>query len=358
MTPSEPVVAPSSLYPFVARLDARLSGLLDEEATRWAALDPDLAAPLSSLRQLVLAGGKRLRPAFCYWAFLGTGGDPDDPRIINAAAALEMLHTSALLHDDVMDNSTQRRGAEALHTAFGRRHGAAGWRGDSDRFGDGVAILVGNLAFVYADLLLGRCPPSALTIWNEMRLEVNVGQYLDLAGTASGQATRASARRICQYKSGRYTIERPLHLGAALAEPSGWLNVLKLLSAYGAPLGEAFQLRDDLLGAFGEANVTGKPVGEDLREGKPTLLYALARQLARGAEAQLLEARYGSPDLSGSEVADIQAILDSTGARAEVEATVERLVSEAMKAAGELPLRDTARAALMELARFVGGRDR
>jgi geranylgeranyl diphosphate synthase type I len=166
------------------------------------------------------------------------------------------------------------------------------------------------------------------------------------------------ARRISQLKSGRYTIERPLHLGAALAAPDQLSRVAAPLTAYGRPLGEAFQLKDDLLGVFGDADFTGKPVGDDLREGKPTLLYALTRVRATGLDAKFLSARYGSVDLSDHEVEELRQLFESTGARQDVESTIERLIDDALTAVGSLPLAEEARQGLAELAGFVGGRDR
>ncbi|MDQ3758044.1 MAG: polyprenyl synthetase family protein, partial [Actinomycetota bacterium] len=306
---------------------------------------------------LVTAGGKRLRPAFCHWAFVGAGGDPDDPVVVDAGAALELLHTFALLHDDVMDGSGVRRGRPTVHAAFADMHDADKWRGEARRFGEGVAILVGDLAFVYADRLIADAPRAALDVFNELRLEVNIGQYLDLLGTARGGVGIEQARRISRYKSGKYTIERPLHLGAALA---GRLEDLAgPLSAYGEPLGEAFQLRDDLLGAFGDTALTGKPVGEDLREGKPTALYTWAVERATGAAAVVLAARFGTADLDAAEVAELQSVLEETGARHQVEEAIDRLVAEALAALDDLGdrLRPEAVARLAELAHFVAGRD-
>ncbi len=354
---SPTAAAPASLREVAAAVNCRIAEVLDGDAARWATLDADLRAPLAALRELVLAGGKRLRPAFCYWAFVGVDGDPDDPAIVDAGAALELLHTFALIHDDVMDRSGRRHGLETVHAQFARRHGAAGWRGDSDHFGDGVAILMGNLAHVYADLLMAAAPAPALGVFNELRLEVNIGQYLDLLGTANRSASPELARRICQYKSGKYTVERPLHLGAALAAPWQLADLAEPLSAYGLPLGEAFQLKDDLLGCFGDPALTGKPVGEDLREGKPTMLVALARAAASGADLELLDGRLGAADLSADEVADLQAVIEGTGARRQLEAIIDGLVTEALGAAGALPLVDGARHALTEMACFVAGRD-
>lgn len=357
MTTSSPVAAPASLGVIAARVDRRIAAALDPDADRWADVDPDLAAPLSALRSLVLSGGKRLRPAFCYWAFVGMGGDPDDPVVIDAGSALELLHTFALIHDDVMDASARRHGVETIHVAFARRHRQRGWHGDPGRFGDSVAILVGDLAFVYADRFLSGSPPAALGVWHELRLEVNIGQYLDTNGTAARRADPGLARRICRYKSGKYTIERPLHLGAALACPTGFADVSVPLSRYGDPLGEAFQLKDDMLGVFGDPRATGKPVGEDLREGKPTLLHALARRDATTADRMLLDDRFGAPDLSAAEVCEIQDIFTRTGATEAVGETIDGLVDQALAAAGELPLAAEAVGALIDLAAFVTGRD-
>lgn len=348
-------VAPPSLALIAHRVEGRVSSLLDRELERWAAVDPDLAQPVCALRDLILAGGKRLRPAFCHWAYVGAGGGPDDQAVIDAGAALELLHTFALVHDDIMDGSATRRGTDTIHVQFEAGHALDGWRGEGRRFGEGVAILVGDLSFVYADHLLAGAPPAAHDVFTELRLEVNVGQYLDLLGTARGQVNEGTARRISRFKSGKYTVERPLHLGAALA---GRLDDLAgPLSAYGLPVGDAFQLRDDLLGVFGDDVATGKPVGEDLREGKPTLLYAMAAERASGADARVL-ARYGSADLDEDGVMALQDVLLATGAVEAVENAIDRLVAEAVDALDDTVLAGAASEALVELAYYVAGRDR
>jgi geranylgeranyl diphosphate synthase type I len=349
------VSAPSSLIDIAARAEARIERLLVEERRRWADVDPSLAEPIDALRAFVGAGGKRLRPAFCHWAYVGAGGAPSDAAVIDAGAALELLHAFALLHDDVMDGSSLRRGRPTVHVDFAGRHRAAAWRGEARRFGEGVAILVGDLAFVYADLLMVGVPPAATAIFNELRVELNIGQALDLIGTAEARRDRSMARRIATYKSGKYTIERPLHLGAALI---GRLEELaQPLSAYGLPLGEAFQMRDDVLGTFGDPDVTGKPVGEDLREGKPTPLLAITTARAGASGSELLD-RVGCPDLGDDEIAAIQALMIETGAREETERLVDELAGEAVAALDKAAITADARAALTELAAFVALRDR
>ena len=348
------VTTPAALTSVADRVSVRLDGILADEVARWSALDPDLAAPVGALARLVLGGGKRLRPAFCHWSFVGAGGDPDDPQVLDAGAAFELLQVFALIHDDVMDGSATRRGTPTIHTQFGAEHARAGWRGDPDHFGEGVAILVGDVAHVYADRLMTGAPADAIEIWHELRIEVNIGQYLDLAGTVRGTTDLDTARRISRYKSGKYTIERPLHVGAALADRLAELR--PVLDAYGVPLGEAFQLRDDLLGVFGDPALTGKPIGEDLREGKPTPLLAVAHERADGDQRAVL-ARVGADDLDEVDIGLLQQVIVDTGARQSSEERVAELTDQAASAIDGAPLDGDAVTALVELAEFVGARD-
>jgi geranylgeranyl diphosphate synthase type I len=348
-------LTPPNLDALARAVNERIERLFAIEVPRWHDIDPDLVEPVKPLRELSLGGGKRLRPAFCHWSFVGAGGVPSDPLVTDAGAALELLHSFAVIHDDVMDASDQRRGRPSVHRAFADLHRESGWRGEGRRFGEGAAILIGDLAFVYADMLLSDAPRGAIDVFAELRLEVSLGQYLDLLGTARADTSAEQSRRICLYKSGKYTVERPLHLGAALA---GQLDHLgSYLSAFGLPLGEAFQLRDDLLGAFGDPTITGKPVGEDLREGKPTPLFVLATAMADGPAAKLLAERFGSASLTAEEVNELQSILVETGARERVEAQIGALLEQALVALDAVPITDEARVRLRELAHFVARRD-
>jgi geranylgeranyl diphosphate synthase type I len=352
-TPAAVAPLPGDLALVAARVEARVTALLDAETARWSSIDDGLIEPLEALRALVMAGGKRLRPVFCHWGFVGAGGREDDPRVVDAGAAFELLQAFALIHDDVMDGSAVRRGAPAVHRRFADRHAAAAWAGESRRFGEGVAILAGDLALVYADLVLPTGSDALAQRWHELRIELNIGQYLDLAGTATGGIGREGARRIARLKSGRYTIERPLQVGALLG---GRNDLADALSAYGDPLGEAFQLRDDVLGVFGLESRTGKPVGDDLREGKPTLLLAVAAERADEAGRALL-ATVGDPDLSERGVARLQDLYVSTGALDVVEDEIARLGQAAVAALDRIALPPAADRALRDLAAFVVARD-
>ncbi len=326
------------------------------EHERWSAFDVDLAEPMAEIRRLVLSGGKRLRPAFCHWGFVGAGGDAEAQIVADAGAAFELMHAFALFHDDVMDDAPTRRGQPTTHTVFAKQHADGGWNGEARRFGEGIAVLIGDLAFVYADQLLADANRTAWRLWNDLRIELNVGQVLDIVGSVRGVRDVEQAERICRYKSGKYTIERPLHMGAALAAPERFDELAPMLSAYGLPLGDAFQMRDDVMGAFGDEASTGKPVGDDLREGKPTPLLARALAAADAAQRSVLD-QVGNPRLSASAIADVQQVIIDTGALADLEASIARLTDEAVAAIDATDLVDPARDELIALAAFVSQRE-
>ncbi|WP_420452534.1 polyprenyl synthetase family protein [Ilumatobacter sp.] len=347
-----PASAPESLQRLATRVEARLDEFLAGERSRWASFDADLAHPIDEIRRLVLSGGKRLRPAFCHWGFVGAGGGDDEAVELDAGAAFELMHAFALFHDDVMDDADSRRRQPTTHVVAAREHAEHGWAGESRRFGEGVAILVGDLAFVYADQLLVEAAPGAARIWNELRIELNIGQYLDIVGGVRRTRDLATSERICRYKSGKYTIERPLHLGAALAAPDRLDELLPHLSAYGLPLGDAFQMRDDVMGAFGDEEVTGKPVGGDLVEGKPTPLLARATARADDAQGEVLRT-VGDPRLDAHGVARIQQVIVDTGALAELEERIAQLAAEAVASLESAPITPAACSELVELADYV-----
>jgi geranylgeranyl diphosphate synthase, type I len=357
MTSPEVGRAPGSLTTIGSRVDDRLDELLHGERERWVELDADLAGPFDEIGRMVHSGGKRLRPAFCYWAFVGAGGDGADRRVIDAGAALELMHGFALFHDDVMDDAASRRGAPTTHAVYTSEHSRATWSGEARRFGEGVAILVGDLALVLSDELMVGMPDAVWRLWNELRLELNVGQFLDLLGAVQGERRLDKAERIARYKSGKYTIERPLHLGALLAAPARGDELWASLSAFGLPLGDAFQMRDDVIGAFGDPALTGKPVGDDLREGKPTSLLARATALATPGQREVL-ARVGTADLDAAAVAAIQDVLVATGALDALERRISELAEQAVAALDRCGLTDEAQRELAALADYVVARRR
>jgi geranylgeranyl diphosphate synthase type I len=347
-----------------ARVDRALGALLDQELSALGFLGPDAGPVTDILTRFAMEGGKRLRPAFVYWGYRGAGGPADGPQAdaaIKAACSVELLHVCALVHDDIMDGSEVRRGRPAMHVSFAGLHRRRGWRGDPAGFGEGAAMLMGDLAFTWADVALAEAGltddrlAAALRVFNRLRSELMGGQYLDLVEARRGAPDEDAVRRVLTYKSGKYTIERPLHLGHALA--AGAPALAADYSAYGLPLGEAFQLRDDILGVFGEPEVTGKPAGDDLREGKETYLVLLTRQRAGRAGRQLLEAALGNAKLSEDEVAEVRRLLEACGAVEATEARIGELLAEAKAAlAATRGIDERARATLAALADHVTDR--
>ncbi|HSV66583.1 MAG TPA: polyprenyl synthetase family protein [Mycobacteriales bacterium] len=334
------------------RVAAALAGFLDERCAELAGMTRDLLPAVRAVADFV-AGGKRLRPAFVYWGWRGAGG-PDGAPIVTAAASLELLHAGALMHDDLMDASDTRRGRPAIHRRFAATHQQAGWDGSATAFGAAAAILLGDLCLLWSAQMLRGCglPVEAvhrgLAVHDRMSTEVMCGQYLDVVEQARGVDSVAAALRVARYKSAKYTVERPLHLGAALA--GGPRELIETYTAYGVPVGEAFQLRDDVLGVYGDPAKTGKPAGDDLREGKRTVLVALAAERADGRQAALLAKHLGDPALPPDGVTALRAVIAETGALAEVEHMIADRVGRGTAALAAGPVQPGPAQALRELA--------
>jgi geranylgeranyl diphosphate synthase type I len=335
-----------------ARVQQALDAFLDAQDAVLRGVSDDLVPMSDALRDL-LAGGKRLRPAFCYWAWRGAGGTNCD-EAVRAATSLELLQACALIHDDVMDGSDTRRGMPAAHRRFATLHRANSWLGSHENFGMGAAILLGDLCLSWADelLLASGMPADALArakpVYDEMRTELMAGQYLDLLEQARGGGSVERAMRVIWFKSAKYTIERPLHLGAALA--GGGPDLVEAYSRYGLPLGEAFQLRDDVLGVFGDPAETGKPAGDDLREGKRTVLVAEAAERATPAQADALRRHLGDPALDPAGVAALREVITDTGALDHVEQVIAATTDRALGALDGADVEPAAREVLVGLA--------
>ncbi|MEV4349463.1 polyprenyl synthetase family protein [Actinoplanes sp. NPDC049596] len=345
----------------MTELAARVQQAVDEFLAAQAAVLADVSddcAPLVQYLTGFLSGGKRLRAAFCYWAWRAAGG-PDGPGIVRAATALEFFQAAALIHDDVMDASETRRGAPAMHRRFSALHRGHGWRGDAGRFGESAAVLAGDLCLTWSDELYtaSGLAPAALargrSVFNGMRTQLMGGQYLDLLEQAMAGSRRQGAleraRRVVHYKSAKYTVEHPLLLGAQLAGAGD--DLLAGLSAFGLPLGEAFQLRDDILGVFGDPARTGKPAGDDLREGKRTVLVALTLERSAPAQKARVDALLGAPTLDAAGIGTLREIMTDTGALEAVENMISDLLDHSVAALDATPLDEATRPVLAGLAR-------
>ncbi|MEZ5185867.1 MAG: polyprenyl synthetase family protein [Candidatus Nanopelagicales bacterium] len=317
-----------------------VSDFMREQVAVLIGISADLLPLLDALEDL-LDGGKRLRPTFAYWGWRSAGGSVDGP-ILTAAAALELLQACALIHDDVMDGSDTRRGKPAAHRRLASMHRSRGYLGSSEDFGVGSAILLGDLCLSWSDQMFmasGLSDDSraaAKPIFDEMRTELMAGQYLDLLEQVRGQFDLDSALKVARYKSSKYTVERPLHIGAAAAGANS--EHLASLSAFGVPLGEAFQLRDDLLGVFGDPQETGKPAGDDLREGKRTALVAIAWANADPLQQDLLRRHLGDPAITAATVESLRQVIADTGARSAVEAMIDERFEQSSEVVSSMNL--------------------
>ncbi len=318
-------------------------GVLPEDLPTW-------------LDRLATSGGKRFRVDLSHWGFVASGGHaglPDYQHLITAAAALEMVHYFALVHDDVMDQSDTRRGRPAAHVQASRWHREHEGHGDPDLFGQNVAILLGDLAHAVADRLASALPPPLRDFWFELNVELIAGQRADLSGAAEGRRDLAHAERIADLKSGSYSVERPLQLGALAAHATA--DARSALAAYGRHLGRAFALRDDLLGIWGDPELTGKPVGDDLRSGKSTVIAALAAATLSGPAAAALS-RIGTAAARPEDVDLLVADLVHSGVRDRVERMVAREASLAQQALVGAPLTPEGAAGLHQMAERIAWR--
>lgn len=347
---------PAACRELVQRVDRELTAFVAGERERMVEDDAAAAPLFAELERVIGAGGKRLRPLFCCLGHLAAGGEVG-VEAIRAAAALELLHTFAIVHDDVMDRSPSRRGSPSSWVHLAEEHRRAGHRGDPAAYGLAAAVLAGDMALVLADraLLDSGFAVAQLTPaqrrYDRMRVEVVAGQYLDVVAAHRGSATEAEARRIAVLKSGGYTVEAPVQIGAILAGAGE--ELLGCLSRYGVALGEAFQLRDDVLGTFGDPSVTGKDRDSDLREGKRTVLLAKALAATDGDDRRLLENRVGQPDLSADELDRMRTVIESSGALEDLLDLIDELARTARDALDPSLIPEPARGLLMQMSGVV-----
>ncbi|MGA0863411.1 MAG: polyprenyl synthetase family protein [Ilumatobacteraceae bacterium] len=287
-------------------------------------------AAFDAVGRLALGGGKRVRPRFVAFGAMAAGCNETMPEHVDIASAVELLHVSALLHDDVVDGAATRRGEPTAHVREATRHRASSWAGEARRYGDGVAILAGDLAAALADELASSGIASALSHWRAMKSEVALGQVIDHVATARKVRDATESLQVVNLKTSMYTVVRPLLLGAAQHDPSRAERLAPVLEAYGSGVGEAFQLRDDVLGVFGDPGDTGKPVGDDLREGKPTWLLAEAVAMASDAQRTVLDTVGG--DVGPHDIARIQDVIVDLGVLDRVEERIARRTGDAVAA--------------------------
>ena len=339
------------------RIQRDLTSYLASQTTYLSDIGSELVPVAEAINAFLLDGGKRLRPLFAYCGYLASGGE-DDEKVIAAVASLELLQACALIHDDLMDASDTRRGRPSIHRWFEGHHQNEELLGSAARYGSAAAILLGDLSLVWSDQMLHRSGISdsallrSLAVHDEMRVELMAGQFLDIHEQALSTQSVARSLKIARYKSGKYTIERPLHFGASLAIENDVQRqkYITIFSEFGLPLGEAFQLRDDLLGVFGDPAITGKPTGDDLREGKRTVLMAMTADRANDVQERIIAKHFGSKTLNNEGIEELREVIINTGARSHVEELIEKLSSTAIDALNREEIDSDSRALLLELA--------
>ncbi|WP_238654200.1 polyprenyl synthetase family protein [Rothia uropygialis] len=326
---------------YIQAVDEAISDYLGRQRLVMLEISPEAVTLVDHIEALC-SGGKRMRALLAYWGWQAAGGGPSAPEVVLAGAAIELFQSAALIHDDIIDHSDTRRGKPSVHRSFQAMHREEHWSLNGEEFGIMGGIVAGDLCLSFSEAVFASIgTPQAAAgrarrIFDIMRTEVMAGQYLDglseVMGTEDPEEAIHRASTVIRYKSAKYSCEHPLTLGAALAgagEP-----LIGQLSEFGLPLGEAFQLRDDVLGVFGEPHVTGKPAGDDLREGKRTVLVALAERTASAEQVAFLEERLGRPDLDEETVNRMRDIIRESGALAEAERiiqTTQRQVQAALR---------------------------
>ncbi|MEU7650007.1 polyprenyl synthetase family protein [Streptomyces huasconensis] len=336
------------------RIDQVLDEFVSAEAQALADVDASLA-PVAEQLRAATEHGKRFRAVFCYWGWLGTG-QPDSEALVRAAAAVELVHAAAVVHDDLIDRSRTRHGRPTAHIALrqaltDRARPKAGARA--------LAMLTGNLLMALAGQLFTTCglPAAYLNrarpLWAVLARELVAGECLEILGTGGEPDPEASVK-IIRYKTAKYTVEHPLHMGGLLAGAPP--RLLEAYSGYGLPLGEAFQLRDDLLGLFGDPVRTGKDPADDLSGNRPTALMAHTLRSAAPGERRELHRLLGQGQLSGKQVERVREIARRTGAVARVEDMITARLREAHEALADADLPAQAHHALSGLATFATAR--
>jgi len=337
-------------------IDRSIAEFLDRAGNYLLSIGPELEPVASQLRAFLLDGGKRFRPLLgAMGAIAVTGEEPSAP-IIKAVSSLEFLHACALIHDDLMDGSDTRRAKPSMHRQFEEMHRRATLAGVSENYGQASAILLGDLALIWSDQILHQAGLDwedlirVLPIFDELRVELMAGQYLDVYEQSLATQDANRSLKVASYKSGKYSIERPLHFGATIR--GGSAELIHDLSSFGIPIGEAFQLRDDLLGVFGDPDETGKPAGDDLREGKRTVLIALAIEGSdQSARAEL--ARIGDPALDANQITRVREIIISSGAVAKVEEMISERALRARQALASELIAPEAKGLLEQMAQLA-----
>lgn len=346
------------LLEFKKRFDSILKEYLQEKLKKAREVSKQAAVLVKEILRLAKNGGKRIRPMFVYAGYLAAGGRSQDA-VMLASISVELLHTFALIHDDVIDRSSLRRNEPTTHKFF-EQNQVKSYGRDLEWYGLSSAILTGDLAATFAHEVLNMAPfphervRRAKYYFNKMKEEVEYGEYLDVLSGVKEKVTEDHVLKILEYKTGKYTVERPLHIGAALAGADS--SIYEVFTAYALPFGQAFQTQDDILGTFGDEKAIGKPTDSDIKEGKKTLLVVKAIERANKQQKELLKKVLGNCNSSNSEIEQVRQIMRDTGALAYATALSRYLLNQSKVVAQEAKIDELGRKYLLAAVDYLQAR--
>ncbi len=345
------------LKEYKERLDPALKAYFAKKIEQAEKLDPLAVEAVETIADFTLAGGKRIRPALVYYGYLAAGGQ-DDPKILEASMSIELAHSFLLMHDDIIDRDAMRHGVETVHERYKKIGKRIAPQEDEVHFGNSMAMIAGDMASNMAYEIIFNTKFSAETIIRALDKIQNIvyvtipGEMLDVVMEMKGQATEEEILRMFEGKTSRYTFEGPLHLGSILAGGTDEMSVG--FTKYSLPLGKAFQIRDDILGVFGDEKKLGKPVGSDVIEGKQTILLVKALELGNFEQKNVLKKYLGKKDLTEKELAQFREVIRATGSLEYSQNLSQQLVTEAVAALAQIDFKnEEARQFLAGLADYI-----
>jgi len=356
---SNKITALDYLSWFKKQFDKQLLAYLSEKRQEAKEINPETVVLVDEIIRFTENGGKRVRPAFMYSGYVAAGGKAHEA-ILFASMSVELLHTFALIHDDIIDNSDLRRGELTTHKAFEEYHKTRKLKGSKKEFGLSSAILVGDLAFSFAEEILTTAPfpqeriRRARYFFDQMKIQVIYGQYLDVLGGYKEGLTEDEVLQVLEYKTAKYTVERPLHIGAMMAGSD--YQTLETFSRYGIPFGQAFQMQDDIVGSFGTEEEIGKPADSDIKEGKKTLLLAKAYERADKQQKKALDQIVGNKNATKTDIEKVKKIMEKTGAYDYCVKLAKELLVQAKKAVSETKLKDEGKGYLLAAVDYLNER--
>lgn len=354
------IIIEQELKNFKKLLDAELEVFLDKKLKTAEKISPMARGMVQNIKNYVLSSGKRIRPALMYHTYLSLAGKAGSRKkeALRAAMAPEFIHTWFIIHDDIIDKDDLRRGNPSMHYLY-RKLGKSKFNNSADaaHYGYSQAISAGDMAAgfaneVIADSMLSERIKSGLSKKiSDIIFNTAIGEFYDVFAAIEKNISEKEVLTILEYKTARYTVEGPIHLGAIMAEAGD--KVIKNLNDYSVPLGIAYQIQDDILGVFGASKETGKPVGADIREGKKTLLVVKALEAGNAEQRAKINSALGNHEITGKEIREAQEIIKETGSLEYSRKMAKKFASQSNKALAKSALDPKSKEFFREVSDFI-----